>query len=130
MLLVKRISLAAVINAPAHDVSGGKRNRANQKGQLLICHLEDGSLSLEQIQLFRWTLYQGDIRWGSLKTMSRLPSNLTGIPEEPIQDFKKPPVIEGVARKPSNEIVIPLEELEKKTESGFEVPNKGRSPSF
>ena len=84
----------------------------------------------EQIQLFRWTLYQGDITWESLKTMSRLPSNLTGIPEEPIQDFTKPPVIEGVARKPSNEIVIPLEELEKKNESGFEVPNKGRSPSF
>ena len=62
--------------------------------------------------------------------MSRLPSNLTGIPEEPIQDFTKPPVIEGVSRKPSNEIVIPLEELEKKNESGFEVPNKGRSPSF
>ena len=47
--------------------------------------------------------------------MPRLPANLTGIPEEPIQDFTKPPVIEGVARKPSNEIVIPLEELEKKT---------------
>ena len=47
--------------------------------------------------------------------MPRLPTNLTGIPEEPIQDFTKPPVIEGVARKPSNEIVIPLEELEKKT---------------
>ena len=62
--------------------------------------------------------------------MPRLPANLTGIPEEPIQDFTKPPVIEGVARKPSNEIVIPLEELEKKTESRFEVPNKGRSPSF
>ena len=62
--------------------------------------------------------------------MPRLPINLTGITEEPIQDFTKPPVIEGVARKPSNEIVIPLEELEKKNESGFEVPNKGRSPSF
>ena len=46
--------------------------------------------------------------------MPRLPTNLTGIPEEPIQDFTKPSVIEGVARKPSNEIVIPLEELEKK----------------
>jgi hypothetical protein len=62
--------------------------------------------------------------------MPRLPTNLTGIPEEPIQDFTKPSVIEGVARKPSNEIVIPLEELEKKNESGFEVPNKGRFPSF
>ena len=62
--------------------------------------------------------------------MPRLPTNLTGIPEEPIQDFTKRPVIEGVARKPSNELVIPLEELEKKNESGFEVPNKGRSPSF
>ena len=84
----------------------------------------------EQIQLFRWTLDQGDITRETLKTMPRLPTNLTGIPEEPIQDFTKPPVIEGVARKPSNEIVIPLEELEKKNESGFEVPNKGRSPSF
>ena len=59
-----------------------------------------------------------------------MPTNVTGLPEEPIQDFTKPPVIEGVARKPSNEIVIPLEELDKKTESGFEVPHKGRSPSF
>ena len=84
----------------------------------------------EQIQLFRCTLDQGDITRETLKTMPRLPTNLTGIPEEPIQDFTKPPVIEGVARKPSNEIVIPLEELEKKNESGFEVPNKGRSPSF
>ena len=62
--------------------------------------------------------------------MPRLPTNLTGMPEEPLLDCTKPPVIEGVARKPSNEIVIPLEELEKKNESGFEVPNKGRSPSF
>ena len=83
-----------------------------------------------QIQLFRWTLYQSDITLETLKTTPRLPANLTGIPEEPIQDFTKPPVIEGVARKPSNEIVIPLEELEKKHQSGFEVPNKGRSPSF
>ena len=62
--------------------------------------------------------------------MPRLPTNLTGIPEEPIQDFTKPSVIEGVARKPSNEIVIPLEELEETNESGFEVPNKGCAPSF
>ena len=57
-------------------------------------------------------------------------TNVTGMPEEPLQYCTKPPVIEGVARKPSNEIVIPLEELEEKNESGFEVPNKGRAPSF
>ena len=59
-----------------------------------------------------------------------MPTNVTGLPEEPLQDCTKPPVIEGVARKPSNEIVIPLEQLEEKNESGFEVPNKGRAPSF
>ena len=59
-----------------------------------------------------------------------MPTNVTGLPEEPLQDCTKPPVIEGVARKPSNEIVIPLEQLEEKNESGFEVPNKGCAPSF
>ena len=85
---------------------------------------------MEHIHLFRRTLDQGDITWETLKTMPRLPTNLTGMPEEPLLDCIKPPVIEGVARKPSNEIVIALEELEKKNVSGFEVPNKGRSPSF
>ena len=42
-------------------------------------------------------------------------TNVTKLPEEPLHDCTKPPVIEGVARKPSNEIVISLEELEKKT---------------
>ena len=54
----------------------------------------------------------------------------TGLPRRLSQDFRKKPVIEGVARKPSNEIVIPLEELEENNESGFEVPNKGCAPSF
>ena len=127
---VMRISPAAAINESVHAVSGGKRNRANQKGQLLICHLEDGSLSLGANSTIQVDSWSGWYNSGNAKKMPRLPTNLTGIPEEPIQDFTKPPVIEGVARKPSNEIVIPLEELEKKTQSGFEVPNKGRSPSF
>ena len=57
-------------------------------------------------------------------------TNVTKLPEEPLHDCTKPPVIEGVARKPSNEIVISLEELEKKNETGFELPNKGCSPSY
>ena len=56
--------------------------------------------------------------------------NERGVPSRLSQDFRKKPVIEGVARQPSNEIVIPLEELEETNESGFEVPNKGCAPSF
>ena len=52
------------------------------------------------------------------------------VPSRLPQDFRKNAVIEGVARKPSNEIVIPLEELEETNESGFEVPNNGCAPSF
>ena len=54
---VKRISPAAAINASVHAVSGGKRNRADLKGQLLIFHFEDGSICLganSPIQMETW----------------------------------------------------------------------------
>lgn len=65
--------------------------------------------------------------------MKLMPINykkVPGVPQQPIQDFAKKPVIEGVARKPSNEKVISLEELKENNESGFDVPNKGRAPNF
>jgi len=49
VLLVKRISLAAVINAPAHVVSGGKRNRANSIGQWDSSFRVNGSQPLTSI---------------------------------------------------------------------------------
>lgn len=40
------------------------------------------------------------------------------------------PVVEGVAVKPGNELVIPLDELNQKKDRGWDVPNQGRAPSF
>jgi len=38
------------------------------------------------------------------------------------------PTIEGVASKPSKEIVLSVEELKRATETCFEVPNNGQAP--
>ena len=38
--------------------------------------------------------------------------------------------VEGVSEDGKNEKVIPLEELKQAKQSGFEVPNDGRAPSF
>ena len=42
----------------------------------------------------------------------------------------KNPTVEGVSEDGKNEKVIPLEELKQAKQSGFEVPNDGRAPSF
>ena len=48
----------------------------------------------------------------------------------PASELKKRPTVEGVSEEDKNEKVISLEELEQDKESGFEVPNDGRAPSF
>ena len=40
------------------------------------------------------------------------------------------PTIEGVANKPSKEIVLSVEELKRAPGTCFEVPNNGRAPDF
>ena len=56
---------------------------------------------------------------------------VTGLPApQPPDAFKKKPTVEGVSEKGKNEKVISLEELEQDKESGFEVPNAGRAPTF
>jgi len=41
-----------------------------------------------------------------------------------------PSLLKGVSEGGKNEEVISLEELEEDKESGFQVPNEGRAPSF
>jgi len=51
-------------------------------------------------------------------------------PKPSAADLKKGPTVEGVSEEGKNERVISLEKLEQAKESGFEVPNDGRAPSF
>ncbi|QNI58113.1 hypothetical protein SynBIOSU31_01233 [Synechococcus sp. BIOS-U3-1] len=55
---------------------------------------------------------------------------MPSLPRHEPLDFKKRPTIEGVSEEGKNEKVISLEKLEEDKESGFQVPNEGRAPSF
>ncbi|KZR89684.1 hypothetical protein MITS9508_01291 [Synechococcus sp. MIT S9508] len=55
---------------------------------------------------------------------------MPSLPRHEPLDFKKRPTVEGVSEEGKNEMVISLEELEEDKESGFQVPNEGRAPSF
>ena len=62
-----------------------------------------------------------------------MPSNwIPGLsaPKPPAADLKQRPTVEGVSEEGKNEKVISLKQLEQDKESGFEVPNDGRAPSF
>ena len=53
------------------------------------------------------------------------------LPDQPGHDWDaKPPAVEGVSYKPSNEKTISLEELKGKNNPDFGVPNQGTAPSF
>lgn len=52
-----------------------------------------------------------------------------GLPREPV-GISTAPVVETVAAKPENELVIPLDELNQKKDRRLDVPNQGRAPSF
>ena len=49
---------------------------------------------------------------------------------KPSANLQKRPIVEGVSKESKNEKVIFLEDLEQVKESGFEVANAGRAPSF
>ena len=63
--------------------------------------------------------------------MSKASNLVPGVPDEFKNNWHSDEsTIEGVANKPSKEIVLSVEELKRATETCFEVSNNAQAPDF